>query len=92
MSTMEKCREYPVVPSANLWLGMDPGDRRRLACGHGVLAAIIANTIVFIYRVRTGCDIRSATMTFLVWLTILAGALIAICWMTGERPRWRWGI
>jgi hypothetical protein len=38
------------------------------------LAAIIANTIVFIYRVRTGSDIRSATITFLVWFAILTGA------------------
>jgi hypothetical protein len=28
---------------------------------------------------------------FLVWIGILSAALIAVCWMTGERPRWRWG-
>jgi hypothetical protein len=25
------------------------------------------------------------------YVLLLTGVLIAICWRTGERPRWRWG-
>lgn len=55
------------------------------------LAAVSVNTVVFVYRLRSGGDVRAATISFLLWLAILAGALFVICWMTGERPRWRWG-
>jgi hypothetical protein len=55
------------------------------------LIAVIINTVVFVHRTRTGTDIRSATITFLLWLAILTGILVTIGWMTGERPRWRWG-
>ena len=27
----------------------------------------------------------------LVYLALLTAALIAICWLKGEPPRWRWG-
>ena len=55
------------------------------------LAAVAMSTAIYIHRVRTGTDIRSATILFLLWIAVLAGALIAVCWMTGEPPRWRWG-
>jgi hypothetical protein len=31
------------------------------------------------------------TIAFLAYLAILVAALMAICFITGERPRWRWG-
>jgi len=55
------------------------------------LVAVIIDAVVLIYRARTGADVRSATITFYLWLGILVAALVAVCWMTGERPRWRWG-
>ena len=27
----------------------------------------------------------------LAWNTLIAGAAVVVCWMTGELPRWRWG-
>jgi len=60
-----------------------------------VLLAFVAVTsisaVIFVYKIRSGTDIRSATILFLLWLGILIGALIAIVWITGERPHWRWG-
>jgi len=55
------------------------------------VAAVTVTVVRFIHRSRTGADVQSATLTFLLWLAGLTAALIAICWMTGERPRWRWG-
>ena len=28
---------------------------------------------------------------FLVWTAGISAALVAICYATGEKPRWRWG-
>ena len=28
---------------------------------------------------------------YLVYVTVLCGLLVGVCWLTGERPRWRWG-
>ena len=55
------------------------------------LVGVAVDIAVFTRRLQSGGDPRPATVTFLVWLAILSGALVAICWMTGERPRWRWG-
>jgi hypothetical protein len=55
------------------------------------VAAIIVDAVGLIHRTRTGVDVRSAMVTFYVWIGILLVALAGVCWMTGERPRWRWG-
>jgi hypothetical protein len=55
------------------------------------LAAIAADVVFLIYRTRTGADMGSAMVTFYLWLAVLIVALLAVCWLTGERPRWRWG-
>jgi hypothetical protein len=30
-------------------------------------------------------------MIFFTVLAALVGAMFAVCWVTGERPRWHWG-
>jgi hypothetical protein len=55
------------------------------------LVAVTIDTVVLIHRTHTGTDVSSATITFLLWLVFIVAALITVCWMTGERPRWRWG-
>ena len=55
------------------------------------LVATVADIAVLTYRVRHGAELRPALFVFYVVLAILVAALIAICWATGERPRWRWG-
>jgi hypothetical protein len=61
-----------------------------LVVGAFVLA-VAADSAVLIYRVRTGVSHRPAMITFYLWVAILVVALAAICWKTGEPPRWRWG-
>jgi len=60
-----------------------------------VLAAffigVAIDVAVLQYRLRGGADVRSAMIAFYVWLALLVALLIAVGWMTGERPRWRWG-
>jgi hypothetical protein len=53
-------------------------------------AAVAADIVVFSAHMRGG-DHGTALVVFLVWLGVLSAALIAVCWLTGERPRWRWG-
>ncbi len=55
------------------------------------LVALGLVTTVFVYQVRHGANPGAATLWFLVAIAILSGVLIAVCWATGERPRWRWG-
>lgn len=30
-------------------------------------------------------------LVYLAYVLVLTAALIVVCWLTGERPRWRWG-
>jgi hypothetical protein len=55
------------------------------------LIGVAVDLAIFTYRLHSGADQRSAMISFLVWLGILVAALIAVCFTTGERPRWRWG-
>jgi hypothetical protein len=55
------------------------------------VAATLINTGVLVYRTRAGSHSRSAMLAFLLAQAVCVGLVIAICWMTGERPRWRWG-
>jgi hypothetical protein len=55
------------------------------------LVAIGAVTAVFLYQLCHGADPGRATLLFLLTLAILCSLVVAICWATGERPRWRWG-
>jgi hypothetical protein len=34
---------------------------------------------------------RKVLAAYLVYVAVLAVALVAICWLKGEPPRWRWG-
>ena len=55
--------------------------------GWVVLAAfivlLVADAIVF----PPGVALKS----YLAVATVLSGLLIAVCWLKGEPPRWRWG-
>lgn len=55
------------------------------------LVLTLAGAGVFVHAVRRGSDVRLATLLFVLWVIILSGALIALAWATGERPRWHWG-
>jgi hypothetical protein len=51
-----------------------------------VLAAFFALVIagVFLFPPRT------ALGDFLIYVIVLSGLLIVICWLKGEPPRWQW--
>jgi hypothetical protein len=52
---------------------------------------VVIDIAVFVHRLHAEIDHRSALSGFLVGIGILAAALIGVCFVTGERPRWRWG-
>lgn len=60
-----------------------------------VLAAFVgavgADYAALLYRLRTGADFHAAMVTFFAWMAVLVVAILAVCWIKGERPRWRWG-
>jgi hypothetical protein len=66
-------------------MGVDP------RIGRGLAGAGCIDVAVLVYRQQHGGAHRAAMTGFLVWLGILVAVLIAVCFMTGERPRWRWG-
>jgi hypothetical protein len=55
------------------------------------LVAVGIITGLYIYRMQHGASHGTAMLVFLLAIGILTGLLIAVCWVTGERPRWRWG-
>jgi hypothetical protein len=44
---------------------------------------VAAGAVVFLPRQQPG--------TFVAYTALLGGVLIAVCYVTGEPPRWRWG-
>jgi len=57
----------------------------------GFIVAVGIVTAIFLYQLRQGGDPRWAALLFILMLMVLSGLVIAVCWVTGERPRWRWG-
>ncbi len=58
----------------------------------GLFVVAVTSTIIyFMYRVRTGLDGRRATFYGAIWIVVWIALLVAVAWMTGEPPRWRWG-
>jgi hypothetical protein len=55
------------------------------------IAAVGIVTVGFLRQLHSGADRGPATLRFLVVIAILTGLLVAVAWLTGERPRWRWG-
>jgi hypothetical protein len=36
-------------------------------------------------------DPRRDVIDYLLYVALLSALVVAICWRTGEPPRWRWG-
>ena len=49
----------------------------------GFFALLAAGALVFLPKLQTGY--------FLAYTTVLVVGLIAVCYVTGEPPKWRWG-
>jgi hypothetical protein len=57
----------------------------------GSALLILAGAAAFVYRVSHGADPRLAIVLFMAWNVLVGGCVVAICRMTGQKPRWRWG-
>jgi surface polysaccharide O-acyltransferase-like enzyme len=55
------------------------------------IAAVFASALIFNIHIRNGGDVATSTIVYAGTVVALAAALIAVCWKTGERPRWNWG-
>jgi uncharacterized membrane protein YhaH (DUF805 family) len=49
-----------------------------------VYLALVMGGIPFVH-------IAKGSVVYVGYVLIVTAALIAICWLTGEPPRWRWG-
>ena len=49
----------------------------------GFFALLAAGALVFLPKLQTGY--------FLAYTAVLVAALLAVCYVTGEPPKWRWG-
>lgn len=50
--------------------------------------------LVYVALVLGGIPLIQASkgnVVYIAYVLVLTAALIAICWVKGERPRWRWG-
>lgn len=61
--------------------------------GWAVLVAYIGMLVLF-FRDALGRQVPFGEMskTMLAAFVLLTGTLLAICYITGEKPRWQWGI
>ncbi len=55
--------------------------------GWAVLAAFFALLLIGLFVFPPSVQLGA----YLAYTTGLCGLLVAVCWLTGEPPRWRWG-
>ena len=55
--------------------------------GWGVLLAYFALVLAGIPFIQIG----AGNVAYFVYVLVLTAVLVGVCWLTGERPRWRWG-
>ena len=36
-------------------------------------------------------QVSEGTVLYVAYVSVLTVALVVVCWLTGEPPRWRWG-
>ncbi|WP_437540915.1 hypothetical protein [Sorangium sp. So ce367] len=69
---------------------------KRYGWGWGLPSAWQGWVVLLIYfaLVLGGIPFIRATrgiVVYIIYVSVLTAALIAICWLKGEPPRWRWG-
>jgi hypothetical protein len=69
---------------------------KRYGWGWGVPSAWQGWVVLFAYLVLVigGIPLIQASRgsaVYIAYVAVLTLALVAVCWLTGEPPRWRWG-
>lgn len=60
--------------------------------GWAVLGVYIVLILLFAFTINDQSPPREVMFTFILPLIFLTLALIRICYKTGEKPKWMWGI
>jgi hypothetical protein len=69
---------------------------KRYGWGSGLPVAWQGWVVIAMYAILAAAGTAlmspsSAPARFIGYLLFLSGVLVAVCWVKGERPRWRWG-
>ena len=69
---------------------------KRYGWGWGLPSAWQGWVVLVIYLTLVSGGIpfvraSNGSAVYAIYVVILTVALVAICWLTGEPPRWRWG-
>ena len=60
--------------------------------GWAVLAFYVLGMVLSFYRIDSASPSTSDTLIDFVPRFVLATlVLLGVCWLSGEKPRWRWG-
>jgi hypothetical protein len=57
-----------------------------------VLLIYVVALMLLSSRIDEDSPGREVVLTFLLPVGILTAFLITVCWKTGEKPRWQWGL
>ena len=55
------------------------------------LGLFIAGAFLFISLFPPRRGLAALLTAYLIYIVVLDVALLAVCWLKGEPPRWRWG-
>lgn len=53
--------------------------------------AVLVGYLLLVFGGIVLIDPQRRVLAYLLYVALLSALLIAICWRTGEPPRWRWG-
>ncbi len=52
--------------------------------------AVLVGCLLLVFGGIVLIDPQQRVLAYLLYVALLSALLIAICWSTGEPPRWRW--
>lgn len=60
--------------------------------GWMVILAYLLLVLLFVLTIDKNSSVREVMFTFVLPILFLTVVLIRICYRTGEKPRWQWGL
>jgi len=69
---------------------------KRYGWGWGLPSTWQGWAVLLVYLALVLCGIpllqsTRGTLVYFAYVLALTAVLVVVCWLTGERPRWRWG-